>query len=273
MIGTETVVSSQGVRQGDPLGPLLFSLAIRPLLTELITSLGPDQLVLAYLDDVYILSTNQTTMEDVTSFFAGRQSTIKLNPAKCKTVSLSEVRENGLEMLGTCVGSREAREIFLKAKADRQVAKLDNLHELPHQHALLLLRQCLQQDLRHLQRSLKVDDIADAWGILDDRLRLEVRWLRGNRDEDGESEKDGRLIPLPVRLGGVGVLSYVDCAAHAYAAASQAADTTMDAIINRANGEREEAKSQRERCQAMFEQQRDSLVEGLGNAERMVLVE
>jgi len=51
--------SATGVRQGDPLGPLLLSLAIRPLLDRLSTFLGTDHLVLAYLDDVYVLSPTQ----------------------------------------------------------------------------------------------------------------------------------------------------------------------------------------------------------------------
>jgi hypothetical protein len=32
---------------------------------------------------------------------------------------------------------------------------LPKLVDLPHQHSLLVLRQCLQQNLHHLQRSLQ----------------------------------------------------------------------------------------------------------------------
>jgi len=57
--------------------------------------------------------------------------------------------------------------------------QVKNLASLPHQ-ALLLLRQCLQQDLRHLQRSLASDSkIKAAWSRLDQALLNELRRLRG----------------------------------------------------------------------------------------------
>ena len=54
--GTKTIVSERGVQQGDPLGPLFFSLALQPLLVQLhegISEEGP-QLVLSYLDDLIL---------------------------------------------------------------------------------------------------------------------------------------------------------------------------------------------------------------------------
>jgi phosphoserine aminotransferase len=61
-------------------------------------------------------------------------------------------------MLGTCVGARSAREQFLQEKIDHEAATVAKLINLPHQHALLVLRACVQQNWRHLQRSLKSDD-------------------------------------------------------------------------------------------------------------------
>ena len=51
-----TLKSSQGVRQGDPLGPLLFSLGIKDILGGLQDHLGDQGLVLAYLDDVFVFT-------------------------------------------------------------------------------------------------------------------------------------------------------------------------------------------------------------------------
>lgn len=52
------------------------------------------------------------------------------------------------------VGPDSARSAFLKSKIDQLPAKLDNLTNLPHPHALLTIRLAIQQDLRHLQRTL-----------------------------------------------------------------------------------------------------------------------
>jgi predicted RecB family endonuclease len=45
------------------MGPLMFSLGVRSLLRDLASTLGPDRLILAYLDDIYILSTDDQALE------------------------------------------------------------------------------------------------------------------------------------------------------------------------------------------------------------------
>jgi hypothetical protein len=73
------------------------------------------------------------------------------------------------------VGARAAREQFLQEKIDHEAATVAKLINLPHQHALLVLRVCVQQNLRHLQRSLKSDDLVHLWDKLDTTLREALR--------------------------------------------------------------------------------------------------
>jgi hypothetical protein len=68
--------------------------------------------------------------------------------AKSKTTALQEARENRLQPLGSCIGPTAVRESFPKAKIAAEDALLAKLVDLPHQHALLVLQQCLQQHLR-----------------------------------------------------------------------------------------------------------------------------
>ena len=50
------VTQGEGGEQGDALMPALFCLAMRPALEEIQQRLAPGDLVVAYLDDVYILT-------------------------------------------------------------------------------------------------------------------------------------------------------------------------------------------------------------------------
>ncbi|GFZ50356.1 hypothetical protein JCM24511_08113 [Saitozyma sp. JCM 24511] len=96
--GRHIITSAQGVRQGDPMGPLMFSFGIRSLLRDLAANLGPDRLILAYLDDIYILSPD-SALEQTLAFFDERQPSIRLNPTKCKMLALEDVRTDSLRML------------------------------------------------------------------------------------------------------------------------------------------------------------------------------
>jgi len=63
-----------------------------------------------------------------------------LNRKKCKTISLTEVKETGFGMLGTVIGARDARVAFLRSAIETMMKKMTALRPLQHQSALLLLR-------------------------------------------------------------------------------------------------------------------------------------
>ena len=98
------------------------------------------------------------------------QTSIQLNMAKSKLVALQDARTNGLQLLGTCLGPTQARERFLRAKI--------SLADLLHQHVLLLLKTFIQQDLRHLQRSLPSHDLPHLWTRLDNSLYSAIARIR-----------------------------------------------------------------------------------------------
>ena len=81
------VVSSEvGVQQSDPLGPLLFALALQPVLQRLSTVPGLD-LSFSYLDDL-VLAGDQEAVSSAVALLKDSAATLglKLNMSKCELV-------------------------------------------------------------------------------------------------------------------------------------------------------------------------------------------
>jgi hypothetical protein len=75
---------------------------------------------------------------------------------------------------------------------------------------------------------------------------------------------DNALIGLPIKLGGLGILSFKTCAPLEFAAASEASDSLLAPLLDQdIDAANQAVLSQRERCQAAFLATRDSLLESL----------
>jgi hypothetical protein len=275
--------SAQGVRQGDPLGPLLFSIGIRSVLEDLGVYLGPDCVVLAYLDDVYILSKSADTLDEVKEFFNDAGLSLKLNAAKSYTTSIAFLREHGLEVLGSCIGPRHARQDFLLKKIEKQEERLEKLVDLPHQHALLVLTKCMQQDLRHLQRCLVSDDLTELWQRLDQAIWKAALRIRGSREEAGldTSDLDKAIMSLPARDGGLGLLSHAQCAPLAFAAAAETSDHLLAPLLGPApsaprltdSDNPDSIAPQKVRCAELFKTNRNNLLATLDAQQSKTIIE
>ncbi|XMA12782.1 hypothetical protein WAI453_005573 [Rhynchosporium graminicola] len=118
----QTLASAEGVRQGDPIAPLLFSLAIRPMLEHLQKTL-PRATIIAYLDDIYICSPDSTALLPVVTE-AFQHSPVALNRRKSADYPIAQLQAKGLQALGTYIGPRqlypEGLEVLWK-QADSQI--------------------------------------------------------------------------------------------------------------------------------------------------------
>ena len=213
--------AKNGVKQGCPLSPLLYSICIRDIFTALETfvkNLDPNAIIMAYLDDIAILSKDPQTLAKVTSFLNTEEIIdrigLRLNVEKCSNSSFSSLSLGGVKLLGSFIGGYEGRKHFLQDKINKTKEHISTLHTLPYQDALLIFRYCINPELLHLSRSMESTDLEDLWFSLDSHGRKFINHISGlgltPLLNDLESKVRNHILSLPVRLGGLGITNYVN---------------------------------------------------------------
>ena len=84
--GDHTILSTAGVQQGDPLGPLLFALALQPAL-EAAKAAAPLDLCFAYLDDVVLAGREDHVLRALQALTTAAAALgLVVQPSKCELV-------------------------------------------------------------------------------------------------------------------------------------------------------------------------------------------
>ena len=211
--------SSSGVQQGDPLGPALFSLALRHTVAQAGAAADFNAW---YIDDGIIggdADVIARLLPDLTTSLTA--AGLYLNPSKCELVSFGGRLEpdpfppefkrlvDNFDIVGTPVGSDSFVADYVERKALkklREVAALVALIPDP-QIRYCIIRQCLAfGPLVQLARTVPPRQLASSARYYDSVIRAMMSNVVGVRIPDRAWEQAG----LSVKAGGLGLRGVLD---------------------------------------------------------------
>ena len=230
------IPSAEGVQQGDPLGPLLFCLALHPVLDA-----SRAEFRLGYLDDVTLggeLNELGTAVESLRSLAADIGLT--LNVGKCEVVSTGPMTQLPNSMVGFRIlaaseavmlgaplfAGKAMDDVWEGHRASLELAG-SRLINLNAHDSLVILKHSLSLPklLFHLRCTYTADH--PALSVLDGKLRD----LMGRILNVDLSDQQWIQATLPVKWGGLGIRRSTQVAPSAFLASTAGVEVLGSSIL------------------------------------------
>lgn len=237
--GEESISSSEGVQQGDPLGPLLFCLTIHHYCTQVTA-----EFCVSYLDDITIGGTPEAIMHDLEIIRSASEIGLCLNQQKSEIICEDPVTRGTIlvafpgakvvdPLVACLLGSPLAGEDFVSETLQEKVASLrilgGRLEYIAAHDAILLLRNSFAiPKLLYLLRTTPCFQ-SPILAVYDSTLKSIVSNITNTcfaNDDPAWTQ-----ATLPVRLGGLGIRSAVQLAPSAFLASAAAALDLINHIL------------------------------------------
>ena len=219
ILGDGTIIpSSEGVRQGCPLGPLLFSLGLRGKLERMGDLVGGvSDIISSYLDDIMVITHRPDMVARIVELFAPGDGVVVpldglvLNVLKTREIDTASLVApgEGFDLLGSMVGGVVARRAFLNGKIQSTVRHLVRLRQLPAQVGLWLLRECVVPENMHLLRTMDWNGLEAEYQFLDGKLVEAMEYFRKAIPGTVVTQSMRTIYNLPLSMGGCGIHSFL----------------------------------------------------------------
>jgi hypothetical protein len=231
------ITSSEGVQQGDPLGPFLFCITLHPILSSL-----SSKLTLGYLDDITIGGMMDTVADDIDLVrSAGERLGLNLNAKKCEVIysgpppsrhTFSEfihLSHESSTLLGAPLIPGRAMDDALNSRCADLRRAMGRLSKISAHDALTILRSSLSAPkILYTIRSAPCTG-HPALVAFDNLLRSAISAITNNPlPEIGWIQAS-----LPVAEGGLGIRSVASLAPSAFLASAAGTRNLQDAILLR----------------------------------------
>ena len=232
------ISSTEGMQQGDPLGPLGFSLAINDLISSLSSPLN-----CWYLDDGCLGGPANLLQKDIDSIMQSQDRLgLSLNLSKCEIISPSNspypVSEEALRCMkrtghndATILGSPmfpEAFETVFNTKIVRLETLSSRLRHLDSHVAFTLLKNCISlPKVQHLLRSFPAFLFPDLLRKFDSVQKSSLETILNC----SLSETNIRQAFLPVSKGGLGLRSTAQLSLPAYIASAYGVEGLVASLL------------------------------------------
>ena len=234
--------SESGVQKGDPLGPLLISLTLWPVIEKIRDAVPHLTQRTWYLDDGFVAGLEdqiRTTLDILAN--EGPKRGLDLRKDKCELWSIIDIpsvdREvtrnmgNGFEVLGAAIGSPELVPSCLQKRVQKVVALLENLSYLDApQCALGILRYCLGTPklLYSLRTNTPTRRMIDVLKVFDSSQRDALDQIISTVTCDNVWMQS----TLPINISGLGVRQSQEQYKAAYVGSVLASDDLVQKITN-----------------------------------------
>lgn len=235
--GPFTLQSSEGPQQGDPLGPLLFSNALHPLLLSL-----ESDVTLGYLDDVTLGGPEDKVAADVQRVAdVGCAMGLQLNVSKCEVIadpgttisdpflqSFQRIIPNDAVLLGAPLFPGSTLDKHWVDRCDDMYRAVNRLSLIASQDALMLLRSSFSAPrVHHLLRcSPSVEN--SSLITFDNLLRSALERITNS----SLSDTQWLQASLTIKEGGLGIRRVTSLALPAFLASAAGTSSLQTSILS-----------------------------------------